>query len=358
MISATVPVPGMIPSGIDEVTPAWLTDALPGPVTVTAVHAERIAEDSGFSSLLYRIHLTGSAGVPSSLIVKLPAESEARGAMELLGGYRRELEFYRHIAPVAPISTARCYVARIADGSADFVLVLEDLRDWDNADHLAGLSVDRARLCIDQLAALHAWSVRSADDAVLQAYPVLDNPIARELFLPVFAQAWQVYLDHTTQPVPPAVARFSGRFAELAPQALEALSERKMLLHGDIRADNMFFSGTELKIVDFQMAVIGSGVSDIAYLLSQGLPTEARRGKDEALVQEYLARLSERGVADYSFDEAWRHYRFGVAYQMILPVITLIGWDGLPERSRQLCLTLVDRAVATIDDINAIEVFA
>ena len=43
---------------------------------------------------------------------------------------------------------------------------------------------------------------------------------------------------------------------------------------------------------------------------------------------------------------------------MVLPVITLNGWDALPERSRALCLTLTDRAVATIDEIDALEVFA
>jgi hypothetical protein len=34
-----------------------------------------------------------------------------------------------------------------------------------------------------------------------------------------------------------------------------------------------------------------------------------------------------------------------------------IGWDGLPERSRALCLKLVGRVVAAIDDIDALEVF-
>ena len=94
-----------------------------------------------------------------------------------------------------------------------------------------------------------------------------------------------------------------------------------------------------------------------AYLVSQGLPTEVRRGHDEALIREYLACLSARGVMDYAFDEAWRHYRFAVAYLMILPVITLNGWDALPERSRALCVKLTDRAVATIDEIDALEVF-
>jgi hypothetical protein len=67
--------------------------------------------------------------------------------------------------------------------------------------------------------------------------------------------------------------------------------------------------------------------------------------------------LDACGVTDYTFDEAWRHYRFAVAYLMILPVITLLSWETLPERSRTLCITLVERAVATIDDIGALEVF-
>ena len=93
------------------------------------------------------------------------------------------------------------------------------------------------------------------------------------------------------------------------PKALAALTVRPMLLHGDIRADNMFFDGDSLKIVDFQFASRGAGAADVAYLISQGLPTEVRRGHDEQLVREYLARLADDGVVDYSFDEAWQHYR-------------------------------------------------
>jgi hypothetical protein len=90
----------------------WLTAVLDGG-TVTDIRSERIAEGTGFSALLYRLHLVGE-GVPSSVIVKLPAQSEARGAMELLGGYQRELSFYRHVAGRAPIQTPHCL--RRADG--------------------------------------------------------------------------------------------------------------------------------------------------------------------------------------------------------------------------------------------------
>jgi aminoglycoside phosphotransferase (APT) family kinase protein len=351
-----------VPRAIDEVTAGWLSAALradsvaPNSLTVNAIRVEQIAQDTGFSSLLYRVHLTGDPGVPSTVIVKLPAQSEARWAMDMLGGYRRELSFYRYIAGRAPIATPHVYAAEIAEDSADFVLVVEDLRDWENADHLAGLTMHRARLCIEQLAGLHAWSVTAADAAVLEAFPSLDAPIVREILHPAFELGWQVYRDRSTVAVPAAVAKYAERFVELAPKALAALTARPMLLHGDIRADNMFFDGDSLKIVDFQFASRGAGAADVAYLVSQGLPTEVRRGHDEQLMREYLVRLADNGVVDYSFNEAWRHYRFAVAYLMLLPVITLVGWDTMPERSRALCLKLTERAVAAIDDLDATEV--
>lgn len=339
---------------VDDVTPEWLSGVLG--TRVTDVRAERIAEDTGFSACLYRMRLSGD-GVPASVIVKLPASSEARAAMEMLGGYQRELMFYQRVAGTAPMATPHVYHAQLDSESADFILILEDLGDWENADQLAGLSLGRARLCIEQLAGLHAWSAETTNTATAQLFPSLDTPTARQLFLPAFAAGWQVYREKSNAPVPAPVACFAERFAELAPAALEALTERSVLLHGDIRADNMFFAGDRLKVVDFQMAARGCGATDIAYLVSQGLPTEIRRGRDEELVGDYLQHLRRRGVSDYSFDDAWRHYRFAVGYLMLLPTIILIGWDGLPERSRALCLRLVDRAVATFDDIDATEVF-
>jgi aminoglycoside phosphotransferase (APT) family kinase protein len=343
-----------VPSSIDGLTPQWLTEALGA--SVVDVRAEQIAQDSGFSSLLYRLHLTGD-GVPPTLIAKLPAQSEARGAMELLGGYRREMTFYQKVAGRAPMETPEVYTARMVAGTADFVLLLEDLQHWDNADHLAGLSMKRARVCIEALAGLHAWSTDDANAGALEGFPSIDTPIARDLLVPAFEPGWQIYLENSELSVPSGVARFAERFTEYAAEALQVLTERSMLLHGDIRADNLFFDGDRLKVVDFQFASRGAGAADIAYLVSQGLPTEVRCGHDEALVREYLGRLAEDGVSDYSFEEAWRHYRFAVAYLILLPVITLNGWDTMPERSRALCVTLTDRAVATIDGIDALEVF-
>lgn len=227
------------------------------------------------------------------------------------------------------------YTARAAKDSTDFVLVLEDLQNWDNADHLAGLSWERTRLSISSLAGLHAWSADPANGDALAGFPSMDTPMTRELLPAAFGPAWQVYRDKSAAPVPDAVARYAERFAEHAATAVTALSERSMLVHGDMRADNMFFSGEQLKVVDFQLAARGAGAADVGYVASQGLPTPLRSGRDEELVREYVA----------------------AAYLIVLPVALLLSWDTLPERSRELCLTLTGRAVATIDEIDAVEVF-
>jgi hypothetical protein len=343
-----------VPSGIAGLTPQWLSEVIGG--RVTDIGVEQIALDTGFSSWLYRVHLCGDS-VPASVIVKLPAQSAAGQAMGMMGGYAREVAFYRDVAGRAPIGTPRVYVAAIGENLADFILVLEDMAHWNNADHLAGLSLGRARLAIAQLAGLHAWSTHQGQSADLQAFPSIITPLTHDMLPAAFESGWAVYQDKTRTPIPAAAAEYAARFAELAPRAIEALSERQMLLHGDIRADNMFFSGDQLKVVDFQMSAWGGGALDIGYLVSQGLPTEVRSGRDEILVREYLDVLRAHGVDDYSFDEAWRHYRFAVAYFVVLPAMPLLSWDTLPERSRQLCMRLVERAVATIDEINATEVF-
>jgi Ecdysteroid kinase-like family len=342
-----------VPSGIEDVTAPWLSEALG--TRVDEARAEQIAMDTGFSSKLYRLHLSGSAA-PASVIVKLPADSEARGAMEVMGGYTREVAFYGDVADRAPTGTPKVYAARSGEGS-DFVLVLEDLCAWDNVDHLVGFTIDQARLVIAELASLHAWSLEPPNVALGAPFPSIDTPMMRDVLPAVFAAGWQVYRDHSSASVAAEVARHAERFITRAASALDVLTEQNMLVHGDIRADNVFFEGDRCKIVDYQMAARGVGAIDLGYLVSQGLPLDTRAGKDEELVRGYLDELTSRGVTDYGFDALWRHYRFAVAYMIVLPVVALVGWDVLPERSRKLCLTLTDRASATIDEIGATEVF-
>jgi len=66
---------------------------------------------------------------------------------------------------------------------------------------------------------------------------------------------------------------------------------------------------------------------------ARGTVCVLERASDGAVAS---VELVGRGVTDYSFDEAWRDYRLATAYLMVLPVITLMGWDSMPERSKKL----------------------
>ena len=74
-----------------------------------------------------------------------------------------------------------------------------------------------------------------------------------------------------------------------------------------------------------------------------------------AILDAKLGQVTAQGVKIIANNSGG--YRLATGFLMVLPVITLIGWDALPQRSRDLCLTLTDRAVATIADIDALEVF-
>ena len=184
-----------VPVGIDEVTPQWLTSALVH--SVTDVRVEQIAQDSGFSSLLYRLHLTGAAMCPPTLIAKLPAQSEARGAMELLGGYRRELAFYqqrrrtRTDGDTAGICRAhgrglgRLRAAARGPAATGTTPITSRAWRW------------TGRGCVSS-----SWPdctpgrlIRRMPPA-LELFPSIDTPIVRDLLLPAFAPGWQIYLDH------------------------------------------------------------------------------------------------------------------------------------------------------------------
>lgn len=178
-----------------------------------------------------------------------------------------------------------------------------------------------------------------------------------QAFPALFAEGWTVYEAHAKGDTAD-LRLHAERITEYASAALQQLGTRPGLVHGDARADNLFFADGRFAIVDFQSTARGSGVTDIAYLIIQGVTTEARTGRDEEFVREYLARRTEQGPDDYSFDEAWRLHRAAVALLIMFPVVAMRGWDVLPARSRELCLRLVERGGAALEDVDALAVLA
>lgn len=344
-------------ASIDGVDAAWVSDVLGA--EVTGVSAERIALDTGFSSELWRVALeSADASVPASVIVKLPTTTVVREAMDMVGGYAREVAFYAEVAGRSPLATPTVYFSQQADDSTDFTIVLEDLGGWENGNHYEGLPLARATACLDQLAALHGWSATPENVAGLeQRFPPLDSPIVRQAFPMLAAEGWGVYKAQAREPIPSDVAAYVEDLPRHIVTLLEGLSERRCLIHGDIRADNLFFGPNgELSVVDFQLPSFGAGMVDVGYLISQGLTTAERGDRDEELVRGYLDALAQRDPEPYAFEDAWRHYKLAVLFGIVIPIIAIRGWDLLPQKSQELCLRLLERSIATIASTDALEV--
>jgi hypothetical protein len=350
-----------LPGSVEDLTPAWLTAALraAGSIAddtqVTAVRSEQIAEGVGFLSYLHRLHLDLDGEGPATLVVKLPTDTAYLQVAKLTGAYDREVAFYSEVAPVSPLRTPRAHVASITEGTTDFVLILEDLRDLDGADHLAGLTFPRAERVIDELVRFHAWGWGvPPGPAQHPAFVAIDSPVTLGLYTMGVAGGWEVYLKHGRAEPPPGLAAVVENFGDRLPAMVASLAEPTTLLNGDLRADNLFFDTEQTPTtVDFQLTMRGAGIWDVAYLVGQGMTLQERGDRAYQLVQGYVDGLTAAGVT-YPIEQAWEQFRTAVVAQITFPLTAMMSWDNLTDRAKELLHALTERAFSIIDDTNAL----
>ena len=350
-----------LPSSIDEVTPSWLGQVLVDSGTleagdrITWLDHECVGAGIGLLGDLHRVCFRSDAGRESSVVVKLPADNELRRTADALGVYRREIDFYREVAPTVPIRSARVHLALPAEESTDFVLVLEDLGGLTAADQLGGLVGGQAEGAIDAVAQLHAWAWedRTRLGELGDRFPPLRNETTRALYPSYFESGWASYLSHASREPGAALRAAADRWIDQLPGFLDELAWPDTLCHGDYRADNLFFDEDgSVVMIDFQMTHQGCGISDVAYLVSQSVE-DADLGDHERLVRRYCDALEAAGVT-YSWDAAWRQYRIAVVFHLVEAVVTTLSWPSLGTRGRQLVLRLVERAERAIEVTGAV----
>jgi Ecdysteroid kinase-like family len=351
------------PCSVAELTTSWLTSvlraagALEPSAEITDFRAERIAEGVGFASYLYRIHLDVDSGRgPTTVIVKWPTDYQTY--LELatqIRLYEREVSFYKHVATSAPLSTPRVYFAEINDGTTEFVILMEDLRDLENADHLAGLSIDRVERVLDELARFHAWGWNLTPTASNdQAFLSIDDQRMVGLFSAGAAVGWPLYLAHGRATPPGGFGEMIGGFTSAVPILLKYLTEPTTLVNGDLRADNLFFDGAARHFtVDFQFTGRGSGMWDVAYLVGQGLDPAVRGGRERDLVHRYVSALADQGI-EYPYERAWEQFQIAVVAQVALPLLAMMSWDTLNSRGKELLQVLMERCFQIIADTDAL----
>ncbi|MGN7779440.1 phosphotransferase [Mycolicibacterium sp. 22603] len=352
----------LFPRAASGLTADWLTEILSssGAITagthVTDLRVERIAEGVGFASFLYRLHLGLDGAGPATVIAKFPTDYPAYQQLAAsIRLYDREVTFYNEVATAAPVHTPRAHFAEFDSENGEFLIVMEDVGALENADQVAGLSIDRARAVLAETARFHAWGWDTTPSVTEHpAFLSLDDARMAGLFSAGTAAGWAVFGQHGRAAVPADLENVINDYSASAPHLLAALTAPTTLVNGDLRADNLFFAEDGSHVtVDFQFTGRGCGMWDVAYLVGQGMSPMERDGREIELVRHYLTTLAGLGI-DYPFDLAWRQFQIATVVQIALPLSAMMSWDNVNDRGRELLQVLMERSVAIIGDCDAV----
>lgn len=330
----------------DEVTAEWL-----GRVLGREVHDLEVTRiGTGQIGACYRLHFDGE-----SLLVKLPPANVAEREM-MAGAYRGEVRFYQQVAATVAIRTPACHHAEIADGSGDFVLLLEDLAPALPGDQLAGCTVDQARDAVVNLAGLHGprWSDPTLLDVDTLA---LNGPDEIALLLEMYGPTTELFLDGLGDLVSPEDAATLRACVPAIGPWLLARQDRFGLVHGDYRLDNLMFGGPtddQVAAVDWQTLSLALPARDLAYFVATSLPPEVRRAHERELVAAYHAALVEHGVRDYPLTLCWDDYVFAM---LQVPLVATFGCaysTNRTERGDRMFAAMVARGCAAIRELGTL----
>jgi len=164
--------------GIATITPAWLTSCLQAAgfagARVERIRAERIG--TGKAAACARLSVDYAAapeGVPLTLIAKYPSDDAlSRTSCAAMGIYRREVEFYRDIAPRLSMTLPHCFFLGVDSAGEQFLILMEDLAprvtvvDWQGMR--TGRPLNDVALCL--AGSLEPGARREVEHSIVEDY--------------------------------------------------------------------------------------------------------------------------------------------------------------------------------------------
>ena len=345
-----------IVSTIDAVTPQWLTGlfhgagVLPTASRITARRNTQIGQGVGVMGEIQRVELDvegDRGGTPATVVVKLPSAFEANRAQGVgLGMYEAEVRFYSELGPSTPSGLPTIYYSNIISGTADFVIVMEDLGRLTMVDQPVGMTVDQAAAALRVLAGVHAAWWGKVETPALDWIPTMNGPRI-QMVDGALQQLWPVFAGLFGDILPAGGLELGERFSRNYLHLQQGFVNRPWTLaHQDYRVDNMMFGDPardEVVIIDWQGIGRGPGAYDVAYILGGSLPTQDRRAHERDLVNEYHAALISHGV-DYGAGEVWNDYCYAhVLGGLATSVFVGAGLDLSNERGKALVTAMSQR---------------
>jgi hypothetical protein len=319
-----------LPMSLEEVTPAWMQEALserwPG-VRVSSVRHDRISHGAATRA---RLSLTydafgGGAPPPATLWLKTGFEAHHDFAMP---NYATEVDFYRTIRRVLPIRSPESYFALTQEHPAQATILMEDLTTRGVVFNLATkpLSVNQAASGLEQLALLHSQPLSTPELEHLHNIGAVEHATddrgrRSERFFK-WLRAWAA----------PAVLHRPDRIrAGYDKYWTMIYAAPHSLLHGDSHVGNSYTEpGDQVSFLDWQGYGTGYWMQDVPYFLIGALDLPDRRSAERDLLGYYLSRRDFHGRKVPSVGDVWDDYRRAVIFGFITWLGNEDFWQ-LPE---------------------------
>jgi hypothetical protein len=322
----------------DQLTPAWLSEALGRPVSELSL--ADVADGTNARARV-RVRFADRDEV-AGFFVKREGRLLNRLALTALGAREAEANLARYRVAL-PIEHPAFHAGAVDRRRLAATVVMDDVtrRGARPNDPLEPLTSDQVARGLAELAALHAayWC----------------RP------LPEFVRPWRI--GRQWAPVAwPGLLRARRKLRRLGHPLHVDLAEiergfrgcaelvgrgPQTLLHGDPHPGNTYAIGRGIGFYDWQLVRSGAWVHDVGYFVASSLSVADRRADERDLLAGYLDALAERGVPRPA--AAWERYRSSPVYGLGAWLQTLAGATFQPVDT---CLVEIERFAAAYRDLR------
>lgn len=386
-----------IPKGLEDITPAWLTQALTSSgvlqnASVRGLKIDPVGSEQGYMGILARLSVEydpPEADAPATMIVKFPTQQlKNKITGEIFLNYERENRLYEETLPKLPLRTPRCYFSDMDSGVSEgfvnftysmyeklpkallnlylgffalltmvmkrrYILLLEDFGNLEAIDQRQGCSFEDAKLVMKPLGKNQAacWQSPMVDRYWLKPHSEVSKlmGLLYERGLPVINRNFSDKLTQKENDVFNWLLKNNARVDDYVK------TRPTTLVHSDFRVDNIFFdrANNEIAVIDWQTCYRGLGVADAAYFCLHGGSRPFTRAEVAELLAVYHAGLVQGGVSDYSLVECLSDFKYGlmVALRYVMIILGTLEIDKDPN-VKVLANLWLDRMKPLVESID------
>lgn len=347
------------PMHVDEITPRWLAHALREggylkEGSVKSIEKKILGEAKGFLSSVVQVKIdydTPQKDAPSSVVVKIePEEGGFKDFGDRLNAFQREILFYREVAPNLSIRLPKLYYS--VDKPPAYCMVMEDLSYYIPGDQVVGMHEQQVMTTVEEIAGIQAqyWNNQALKELTWMPYT---NNISEE-----YGDKWQSFIEHFGYCLNDKAKELCATLARSIDWKKDEISKRpKTIVHSDLREDNLLFppKGEEgsILILDWQITIRGVGAFDVARLLGGSELVQERKGHEFEVLKRWHDNLLQRGVKDYTWEDAVYDFRLGMLSYLCYPVHFHPAVIGVEGRGKLLAEAIFTRSFASAVEIDA-----